>query len=163
MKTATPTKLQLISEGWTAADYLVEFKRLGICVCSTTEAVILKGFDGSKNGTIFDVTVMQSCDEKEGVTLLSIYHKMDDQSLWEPPLEVALLLRKRLSDGDVEDMGLKSIEVLHRPVTLDRASKIPGMFHLTLSKGEIGVSGTHSFGTRYPKDGIAVLNRNVRQ
>lgn len=156
----TRRKVCLQSMGKTANDYIVEFKQKGIHISQATETVILTGFENHPKGTVFEVEII-GFESEDGIALQIIERDLERKRFSESPLEVALLLREKLSDSNIKKLGFKSIEVLHRPVGVDiPAARIGGLLpqHLTLSDKEIGISGCHPSGKRFSDQGVVVLS-----
>lgn len=109
--------VKVVSDGTTGRQWMDRFQKKGIHVKNSARKILLSESFQPTQGIIHCLVILKGDLFDGGDRRTSeICQITKDGSLEIPNLEVACLLREKLSDQDLENMGLWEIVVMHHPV-----------------------------------------------
>jgi hypothetical protein len=108
----------LISNGMTGEEWISYFKSMDFEIDDYAEAILRgKDFKPTKAGTFHNIAVLKgtlfSDDER---MVKKICAKANKNNMKKLPLNVVCLIRDKFTDGEIKEMGLERILVMHEPL-----------------------------------------------
>ena len=114
-KVSGVTHLSVISDGTTGSQWISRLKEQGKAVSDTAVRFLLSDEFHPTSGVVTRVVIQPgSRDEKGSVSTEQLEREAEWANLTAPEMEVACLMREILSQSDLQEMGFRSICVMHK-------------------------------------------------
>jgi len=125
----------VVSDGLAAEQSIAELKAEGFNVWNEVKFLMRSSAYVVTNGVVYRVGIIKGDEFDDNVRTTENIRKEAARRRWiEPPAELARLLRKKVSDKELEKMGLWWLVVMHKPVPVSDG----GPLLLGLSRGGDG-------------------------
>ena len=118
MKTKSSKTITVISDGTTGEKWITSLEKSGIVVSRYAKELLQSKDFIPTTAVVYKVAIIKGDElsDKQLITIKDIREEVENRGYLTPPVELACLLREKLSNDDLKKMGLRWLITLHKPI-----------------------------------------------